>query len=463
MRFFACALLSLGIAFAQPRYAVDWQKLEPEILDRFSELLKIDSSNPPGNETKVAKLVEAMLEKEGIASRIYAMDPNRANLVARIKGSGAKKPLLIMGHTDVVGVQREKWTVDPFAAIRKNGFIYGRGATDDKEHVIAGIMILALLQKLHVKLDRDIIFLAEAGEEGTSSVGIDYMVREHWPEIECEYALAEGGAIVEEGGKVHHVMVTTTEKVPRGIKLTARGPAGHGSRPIEGNAIVHLAAAVARAGEWQTPVRLNETTRAYFTKLAAISPPADAARFRAVLDPAHVAESDRYFREHDPNHYSVLRTSVVPTMVNGGFRANVIPSQAEAYLDVRTLPDEDLEKFMGELRRVIGDSSVEVSLANRAGRPAAAPSRLDTEMYRALEKAGDRLFHAPTLPGILTGATDNAQLRARGVQAYGVGPMSTAGQGPLGGAHSDDEKISITGLMKMIEYMWDAVIEVAAQ
>jgi acetylornithine deacetylase/succinyl-diaminopimelate desuccinylase-like protein len=150
-------------------------------------------------------------------------------------------------------------------------------------------------------------------------------------------------------------------------------------------------------------------------------------------------------------------------MVNGGFRANVIPSQAEAYLDVRTLPDEDLEKFMGELRRVIGDSSVEVSLANRAGRPAAAPSRLDTEMYRALEKAGDRLFHAPTLPGILTGATDNAQLRARGVQAYGVGPMSTAGQGPLGGAHSDDEKISITGLMKMIEYMWDAVIEVAAQ
>ncbi len=442
--------------------SVDWQKLEPEILDRFSELLKIDSSNPPGNETKVAKLVQSVLEKEGIPSRMFSLDPNRANLVARIKGSGAKRPILIMGHTDVVGVQREKWSVDPFAAVRKNGFIYARGASDDKEHVIAGMTILILLQKLHVKLDRDVIFLAEAGEEGTSTVGIDFMVQQHWPEIECEYALAEGGSIVEENGKVHHVLVTTTEKVPRGIKLVAHGPAGHASRPIPGNAIVHLAAAVARAGDWQTPVRLNETTRAYFERLAAISPPEEAARLRAVLDPAHLAESDRYFREHDPNHYSVLRTSVVPTMVKGGFRENVIPSEAEAYLDVRMLPDEDINKFLAELRRVIGDPTVESSPANRASCPAAPPSRLDTEMYRALEKVGDRLFSAPTLPGMLTGATDNAQLRAKGVQAYGVGPMAAADQGPLGGAHSDDERISVNGLMKMIGYMWDAVLEVSA-
>lgn len=462
MKISVCLLLSLAPAFAQPRYAVDWQKLQPGILDQFTELLKIDSSNPPGNETQVAKLVQAMLQKEGIASRMFSLDPARANLVARIKGSGAKRPILIMGHTDVVGVQKEKWSVPPFGAVRKNGFIYARGSTDDKEHVIAGIVILTLLQKLHVKLDRDVIFLAEAGEEGTSSVGIDYMVREHWPEIECEYALAEGGSIVQENGKVHHVLVTTTEKVPRGIKLVAHGPAGHGSRPIPGNAITHLAAAVARAGDWQTPVRLNETTRAYFQKLAAISPPAEAARYRAVLDPARQAEADRYFREHDPNHYSVLRTSVVPTMMNGGFRANVIPSEAEAYLDVRALPDEDIDKLLTELRRVIGDSSVEVTLANRAGRPAAPPSRLDTEMYRALEKVGDRLFSAPTLPGMLTGATDNAQLRAKGVQAYGVGPIAAADQGPLGGAHADDERISITGLMKLIEYMWTTILELSA-
>jgi acetylornithine deacetylase/succinyl-diaminopimelate desuccinylase-like protein len=462
MRFLWGCLLSAASMWAQPRYAVDWQKLEPEILDRFSELLKIDSSNPPGNETKVAKLVEAMLQTEGIPSRLFALEPDRANLVARIQGSGRKRPLLIMGHTDVVGVQADRWSVPPFAALRKNGFIYARGATDDKEHVIAGIMILALLEKMHVKLDRDVIFMAESGEEGTSRVGIDYMVKEHWPEIDCEYALAEGGSIVEENGKVHHVLVTTTEKVPRGIRLVAHGQAGHGSRPILNNAIVHLAAAVARAGDWQTPVRLNETTHAYFAGLAAISPPEDAARYRALLDPAQAAAADRYFREHDPSTYSMVRTSVVPTMMNGGFRSNVIPSQAEAYLDVRALPDEDIDKFMAELRRVIGDPAVEVSLANRAGRPAAPPSRMDTEMYRALVKAGDRLFSAPTLPGILTGATDMAQLRAKGVQAYGVGPMATAELGPLGGAHADDERISIEGLMKMIEYMWNAVVEVAA-
>ncbi len=462
MRIQCALLLAAAAAFAQPRYPVDWRQLEPEILDRFGELLRIDSSNPPGNETRVAKLVQTFLQRDGIPSQLFALDANRANLVARIKGTGRKKPLLLMGHTDVVGVQRDKWSVEPFAAIRKNGLIYGRGTVDDKEHVIAGIVILGLLQKLHVKLDRDVIFLAEAGEEGTSSVGIDYMVQQHWPEIECEFALAEGGSIVELNGKIHHVQVNTTEKVPRGIKLVAHGPAGHGSRPIPDNAIVHLATAVSRAGSWQTPVRLNDTTRAYFEKLAAISPPEDAVRFRAVLDPAKVADTDRYFRDHDPSHYSILRTSVVPTMLNGGFRANVIPSEAEAYLDVRALPDEDIEKFMGELKRVIGDTSVEVGLANRAGRPTAAPSRLDTEMYRALEKAGDRMFSAPTLPGMLTGATDMAQLRAKGVQAYGVGPVAAAGLGPLGGAHSDDERISVTGLMKMIEYMWDAVLEVAA-
>lgn len=462
MRFLCGLLFAAFCAAAQSRYPVDWQKLEPEILDRFSELLRIDSSNPPGNETAVARAVENMLRKDGIPSQFFALDEKRGNLVARIKGSGRKRPILIMGHTDVVGVQREKWSVDPFAAIRKNGFIYARGASDDKEHVIAGIVILSLLQKLHVKLDRDVIFLAEAGEEGTSTVGIDYMVKEHWPEIECEYALAEGGSIVEQNGKIHHVLVTTTEKVPRGIRLLAHGPAGHASRPIPDNAIVKLAAAVARAGSWQTPVRLNETTRAYFERLAAISPRADAERFRAVLDPAHVADADRYFREHDPSHYSILRTSVVPTMINGGFRTNVIPSQAEAYLDVRALPDEDINKFMGELKRVIGDDAVEVSLTNRASRPASPASRMDTEMYRALEKAGDRLFSAPTLPGMLTGATDNAQLRAKGVQAYGIGPVTEAGQGPLGGAHSDDERISIAGLMKMIDYMWTAVLDVAA-
>jgi acetylornithine deacetylase/succinyl-diaminopimelate desuccinylase-like protein len=243
----------------------------------------------------------------------------------------------------------------------------------------------------------------------------------------------------------------------------ARGPAGHGSRPIPDNAVVRLARAVARAGTWETPMRLNDTTRAYFERLAAISPPADAARYRGILDPARAPDIDRWFRLHDPGHYSILRTSVVPTILKGGFRSNVIPSQAEAYLDVRALPDENLPAFLGELRRVIGDPNVEAIPPAEPGRPTAPPSRMDTEMYRALETVGRRMFAAPTIPGMLTGATDNAQLRARGVQAYGVGHVVSSTEGPLGGAHSDDERLSIRSLETMTEFLWNAVLEVAAK
>src|SRR5690349_75687 len=376
----------LALAFApcaQEKASPDWAKLEPEIVQRFSELLRIDTSNPPGNETKAANAIKAILEREGIPTRQFALDPARSNLVARIKGSGAKRPILLLGHTDVVGVQRENWSVDPFAAVRKDGLIYGRGSVDDKPHVVAGMMVMLLLNRMHVKLDRDVIFLAEAGEEGTPGVGIDYMVKQHWPEIEAEYALAEGGAAVEEDGKVHDVLISVTEKVPRGIRLVARGQSGHGSRPLPQNAVTHLAAAVAKAGAWQTPMRLNAATREYFEKLAAISPPADAARYRAILNPGRAAAVvDRYFRDHEPGHYSILRTSVVPTMLKAGFRSNVIPSEGEGYLDVRALPDEDMTQFIAELKKVINERTIEVIPAQME-RPTAPPSRTDNEMVGA--------------------------------------------------------------------------------
>jgi acetylornithine deacetylase/succinyl-diaminopimelate desuccinylase-like protein len=462
MRVSACLVLLAAATAAQERYPVDWPKLEPEIVAHFTALLKIDTSNPPGNETAAANAIKAVLERERIACSLFALDPARANLVARVKGSGARKPILIMGHTDVVGVQREKWSFDPFGAINRKGVIYARGSRDDKPHVVAGMMILLLLKRMKVKLDRDVIFLAEAGEEGTSSYGIDYMVKEHWREIEAEFAIAEGGSIVEEGGKPHHVLISTTEKSPQRMRLVAHGPAGHASRPEMANAVVHLAEAVSRAGNWQTPMRLNETTRVYFQRLAAISPPELAARYRDILNPARAAEVDRYFRKNEAGHYSILRTSVVPTIVNIGFRANVIPSEGEAMLDVRALPDEDMTRFVAELRRVIGDPAIEVIPPKANARPVAAPSRIDTEMFRIFEAVGRRMFNVPTLPNMMTGATDNAQLRAKGVQAYGTGPIVTPEEGPLGGAHTDDEHIPVRSVVAMVEYLWNSVVGVAA-
>ena len=439
------------------RYAVDWPTVNPEILERFTQLIRIDTSNPPGNETRAANHVKGILDREGVSSQLFALEPERANLVARIKGNGSKRPVLIMGHTDVVGVQREKWSVDPFAAIRKDGFIYGRGAQDDKDNLTASLIVMILLKRMDVKLDRDVIFLAESGEEGTTKPGIDYMVSQHWPEIDAEFAMAEGGYVSARKGKVRFVEITTTEKVPRGIRLIAHGTAGHGSRPTPDNAVIHLAAAVAKVGAWQPPPRLNDTTRTYFERLATISSPDDASRYHHAAEPA----SDRYFARHEPGHFSILRTSVVPTILKAGFKNNVIPSDGEAYLDVRALPDEDMDQFCATLRKLIDDPHIEVLPPRLGGRPAGTPSRLDTEMFAAIEKTQRRMFPgAITIPAMLTGATDMAQLRAKGVQAYGFGGI--AEENSPGGAHTDDERIAEDSLYKLVQFLWYSVIEVAA-
>jgi len=454
--------LCASVAKTQP--AIDWTRAKAEAVEHFSALLRIDTSNPPGNETAAAKYLEGVLEREGIASKLLAMEPSRANLVARLSGNGSKRPILIMGHTDVVGVQREKWTVDPFAALRKDGYIYGRGSLDDKDNLAACLMTMLLLKRAGVKLDRDVIFAAEAGEEGNSAVGINFLVERHWKEIEAEYCLAEGGAGVSRDGQARYVTVSTTEKVPRGTRLVAHGTAGHGSRPRPDNAVIRIAQAVAKVGAWTPPMRLSDTTRAYFERLAAISGPADAYRYNHISDPEKSPAIDRYFAEREGGHHSMLRTSISPTIIQAGFRSNVIPSEAEAYLDVRALPDEDMEKFRAELRRVIGDSSVEVLAATRGGRPASPPSRLDTEMFRALEVVGRRVYPgAITLPTMLTGATDMAQLRARGVQAYGMGSVvEERDRDSGGGAHGDDERVSQVWFEKLVEFLYYAVVEVSA-
>ncbi len=457
---FALAGLSLGAGGVD----VDWAKVNPETLAHYTSLIRIDTSSPPGNETAAVEYLKKVLDHEGIAYEVFALEPNRANLVARLKGNGTKKPIIVMGHTDVVGVQRDKWTVDPFSAIRKDGFIYGRGANDDKDNLTASLMTLILLKRLKVPLDRDVIFIAEAGEEGNSRVGIEYLVDQHWNAIEAEYALAEGGYASARNGKVRLVEITTTEKVPRTTRLVAHGTAGHGSRPRADNAVIHLSEAVAKVGTWEPPMRLNDTTRAYFERLATISTPEEAARYNHVADPKRSAGIQRYFAEHEVGHYSVLRTSVVPTVVRIGFRQNVIPSEGEATLDIRALPDEDMPKFYEQLRRVINDPAIEVIAPTGGMRPASPPSRLDTEMFKALEAVTRRMFPgAVTLPSMLTAATDMAQLRQKGTQSYGIGPIIDEKTKDVGAAHTDDERLAEESLYKLVEFQLNAVLEVAAR
>lgn len=433
----------------------DFVRNRDEAVATLQGLIRINTSNPPGSETRAVHYLKSLLDREGIPSEVFAKDSSRANLVARLTGSGKKRPILLMGHTDVVGVERDKWTVDPFGGLIKDGYVYGRGASDDKDNAAVSLQVLLMLHRGKVPLDRDVIFLAEAGEEGTSEWGIDFMVDQHFDRIDAEFALLEGGGIQVERGVVKYVAVSTTEKIPNTVRLVARGTSGHGSVPRPDNPIVHLAAAVAKIGAFQPPMRLNETTRAYFQRLATISSPEDAALYAHLDDPA-VQEKLRITRIQQN---SMLRTSISPTLLQGGFRRNVIPGDAEAVLDIRALQDENMPAFFDQLRRIINDPAVNLIPPART-RPGSAPSSLSSDMFKALERAQALVFPgAVTLPTMLTGATDGAQLRAKGVQAYGVGNYVEDGESR---AHGNDERASIDGLGRFLQYVYTAVVDVAA-
>lgn len=456
----AC-LLSLAILISTSavtqQSSPDQGKAQEETVKFLSDLVKIDTSNPPGNETRAAEYIKGVLAAEGIPSQIYESAPGRGNLVARLKGNGSKKPLLLFGHLDVVGVERDKWTVDPFSAVIKDGFLYGRGSIDDKAMDAANLEVFLLLHRLKIPLDRDVILLAEAGEEGTTQFGIDFMVANHWDAIASEYALNEGGEIRGENGKVQYVAVSSTEKVPRGFSLVAHGTSGHGSAPRMDNAIAHLAAAVDKVARWEAPMRLNETTRRFFQQLAKISPPDKAALYEHVEDPA----VQQKLRATEPSYYSMLRTSLVPTIIKGGFRSNVIPADAEARFDVRALPDENMDALKSQLTALINDPQIKILDQEAAhARPASPPSGLDNDAFHALEHAQQKLFPgALTIPIMQVGATDSAQLRAKGVQAYGIGTLLAAEE--LKRIHGNDERVDIAGLGKFVQYLYAATLELA--
>jgi acetylornithine deacetylase/succinyl-diaminopimelate desuccinylase-like protein len=459
-RFLAVALLCLS-ASAQ---SVDWRQYEAETLRHFQALLQLDTSDPPGNEAPAVEYLRGVLESEGIPVKVLAMDPKRPNLVARLKGSGRKQPLLLMAHTDVVNVDPRKWKFPPFSATIDGGYVYGRGTVDDKDNVTASLMVMLTLKRLNVPLDRDVVFLAESGEEGSVRYGIKYVVENHFSDINAEFCLAEGGTVTRKNGKIRSASIQTTEKIPYAVRLVAQGPAGHGSRPLRNNAVVHLSQAVARVAAWQTPMRLNDTTRTYFERLATVSTPEEAVRYNGIADSEKSGAIQEYFAVHEPGHYSMLRTSVSPNMIRAGYRVNVIPSEAEATLDIRAVPDENIESFLEELKRVVNDPAVEVVRTERDTRPGAPPSGLKTEAFTALESAVRKHYSVTTLPTMSTGATDMAYLRAKGIQSYGIGPLTDVEDGPMGfGAHSDQERILVAELHRFVRFYWDVVVSLAGR
>jgi acetylornithine deacetylase/succinyl-diaminopimelate desuccinylase-like protein len=441
----------------------DWPQVEEETLKHFRALVQFDTSDPPGRELPAAEYLRDVLEAEGIAVEMFATDPARPNVVARLKGDGSKQPLLLMAHTDVVNVDPDKWTFPPFSATIDNGYVYGRGTVDDKDNLSAALMVMLELKRLNIPLARDVIFLAESGEEGATQFGIEFMVNEHFDQIEAEFCLAEGGSVARVNREVQYAGIQTVEKIPYQVDLVATGVAGHGSVPLQSNSVARLAKAVAAIADWRTPVRLNETTATYFERLASISPTDAAQRYRDVLDPGRASSADEYFLANEPRHASMLRSSLSPNIFDAGYRINVIPSEARANVDFRALPDEDIPAFLDELRAVINDPAVEVSLGFRNTRPPGQAS-LNTEAFAAIEAGINEHYGVITLPTMSTGATDMAYLRNKGIQCYGIGPAIDTEDAALGfGAHSDQERILISELNRFVRFNWDVVIDLVAR
>jgi acetylornithine deacetylase/succinyl-diaminopimelate desuccinylase-like protein len=462
-RAFVCLMMPVVV-----RAQIDWTKVDAEALEYFTKMVQIDTSFPPGNETDLAKYLQGILEREGIPSQLTGSDLKRLTLIARLKGSGVKKPILVMGHSDVVPVARDRWTEDPFGAKRIDGYIWGRGTSDDKSIVTGALMTILLLKRSGVPLDRDVIFVAESGEEGGGRVagppsfGIRYLIEHNWPDIDAEYCLTEGGSLVSAGGKLRYQKVQLSDKVGRGMRLVAHGTSGHGSMPREDNAIVHLSAAVAKVAAWQPPMRLIDITRTYFERLAQISSPEDAQRYKDLFDSSKTAEVQRYFRENNIEVNALLHTTISPNMISGGIKQNVIPSEATATLDIRAVPGEDMEKFKAEMKRAIADPAVEIESGNFQA-ATAPPSSMDTEMYRTLE-AMQRQLHPGivTLPSMSTGGTDMSPLRIKGMQCYGIGPERPIEDAVTHAAHSDNERLKEASLYDFVRYEYEVVKKIAS-
>jgi acetylornithine deacetylase/succinyl-diaminopimelate desuccinylase-like protein len=430
----------------------------------LTDLIRIDTTNPPGNETRVAEYLKQVAAASGIACETLGAESARLNFVARIpaRASGGERlrPLLLMAHSDVVPADRSQWTADPFGAELRDGFIYGRGAQDDKSLLAAELSVMVELKQRGSALKRDVILMSEADEEA-GSTGVTWMIRNAWPKIEAEFALNEGGAALDLRNGFRVYQIQTAEKVPTRVVLTARGVAGHGSLPRPDNPVVHLAHAIERLADADQTVQLNTTTRRYLREMSELE---EYRWLKPILpkleDAATAGTAANEVRAHDREIEAMLRTTVSPTMLNAGLKVNVIPNVAKAELDVRRLPGETRREIEMRFRKIVNDPAIEIEPEPGQEMPSTEPSSLTTALYQAME----RVFHdaggkAVVVPYMSRGATDGSYLRKKGMAVYGV-PVFVR-QGVESRAHGNDERLSPGNLSDGTELLWNIVVAAA--
>jgi acetylornithine deacetylase/succinyl-diaminopimelate desuccinylase-like protein len=442
----------------------DLSSLENDALQWLQDLLRINTTNPPGNELAAAKYLTGILDREGIHSETFELSPGRAFLVARLSASAVPDPshaLLLMGHLDVVGVDRSKWSVDPFGAVIQGNYLYGRGAIDDKGMVIAELATLVQLKRTNARLSRDVIFLAEPDEEAGGTAGMKIVVEKYWDKIAAGFALNEGGHVISKNGKVQYIGVQATEKVSNNVDVIAKGTSGHASVPRADNPVSHLAAAIAKIAAYETPVQFNSVTRGYFAGIAPAEDDETGKWMRALETADRGDHAAKWISSANPAWNSMLRDTIAPTMLQAGVRNNVVPSEARGVLNIRLLPGNMLEPLLGKLTQLVSDPQIRFEV--EPGRGEAAPSSsLDSALYKTIVQTAARQFpSAPVVPYMSTGATDSMPLRLRNVQAYGLLPFALSDEDILR-MHADDERLPVDSFRKGVDFLYAIVSDFAA-
>ncbi len=419
----------------------------------LSEYLRIDTTNPPGNEGRATAFLSRVLSEEGIGCQVFESAPGRTNLYARLKGDGSKRPVVLLSHSDVVPADRRYWTVDPFGGVIRDGYIWGRGALDMKNLGIAELVAFLALHRNHFPLKRDVILLVTADEEAGGSAGAGWMVQ-HRPGLvsDAEYLINESGkARLENGRAVYSIDIT--EKSPCWIRLVARGEPGHGSRPRPNSAVNRLIRALNAIMKYTPPIKVTDAAACYFEGVAHLQNERYREHFR---DIRASVRNKRFLADllRNPHHAAILQNTIAITMLQGSEKINIIPQAATAELDCRLLPEERPEDFVRALRTVVGDDRIEMETTLNFGN---SSSPFETPLVDAVRAVVSR-YHAQAevVPNMLSGFTDSHYFRDLGIRCYGFTPFLLTDE-ELRRIHGNDERISVENMERGPRLLYEVI------
>ena len=424
--------------------------------DIFRELIEINTSDSIGDTTKAAQAMAVRLKDAGFPDAdVQVLGPHgrKGNLVARYRGAGRRKPLLLVAHLDVVEAVRDDWSVDPFKFLEKDGFFWGRGTTDDKAMAAVWVATFIRYRQQHFVPDRDLIIALTADEEGGDYNGVQWLLANHRELIDAEYALNEGGESQIKEGKYVLNAVQSSEKIYQSFRLETRNSGGHSSRPVKDNAIYRLAEGLTRLSKYQFPIKLNEVTTEYYKRMATLYSGQTAADMRAVAkNPYDRAAAERLSKS--PYDNALLRTTCVATRLEAGHADNALPQTARAIVNCRILPGDSSSEVRSTLIRVLQDPKISVSAIDNA--TPSEPSPLKPEVFRAIEKITTEIWPGvPVVPSMSTGATDGLFLRNAGIPTYGVSGFFEDVEDTR--AHGRDERLGVKQFYEGREFLYRLV------